>query len=817
MLSCLSPWKTVIGPVLLFCLFVPLLVSGEVPSYTVGVLAKHGNARTMEMWNLTFGEFLTEQSKAGWSENEYSFSMLPIGFEEFSDAIDNKLIDFVFANSALSVKLGREHGMNMLMTLINRRGCSHLFQFGGVLVAKASSNISKWEDCVGKRIGAVDYNSFGGFLMQRYEFRSVFNDQKYFGTHPAVGEAVLNGSIDCGAMRSDTIERLFSSEESDFRVLNNRTIGSFPFLLSTMLYPEWPISAVSSVPAEVQSFVEIALSALGSDTKAAIAGEFIGFVPHLAYKSVETCLLDQGWLVNPEETDDSDNSPERMTTTMVILTIALGVMVIALALLAMLLLRKRRVETKRLLKNAPVGLTDPFLLIFTDIEESTKLWEKVPTAIMNQALDLHNEVIRKAIQDYSGYEVKTQGDSFFVVFQNPLCGVFWAIDIQDRLLRAKWPIEVVEAMNEIAGERNKRRSMMGLESMNKMEKTPGSVGGTDASMDGTGVASPDGITVKEIDPSSSHLKAPRVSDLFMGEGDENGNEVGAGQRREMEDERGEVVWNGFRVRIGGDCGLPDCVKDRETHRMDYFGPDVNRAARIGSMAHGGQILLGESMQHLLEDIVRVSQSPLCERKNTRQRFPSISCRSAESVSGCVCVRELPFVFNRIGEFELKGVALAQNIIEITPTHLAERRFSKISSEKGSMTGGTLLMSVPNRVFRVMADASSDLYSIYQLHGVLPWWLNESNRNPERDVTLSLLQNPRMSRRALHGSFPDKVFESWLKRRGKAVHRLRKKRHGTDTSSQMEDEASSEGIETDLSMTPGVGITNLDELDKEDEM
>eukprot|EP00755_Sulcionema_specki_P013773 Sspe_Gene.54892::Locus_30246_Transcript_1_1_Confidence_1.000_Length_2475::g.54892::m.54892 len=50
-------------------------------------------------------------------------------------------------------------------------------------------------------------------------------------------------------------------------------------------------------------------------------------------------------------------------------------------------------------------------LVFTDIVESTVLWEVSPDA-MNTALDMHNSLIRELVAKYSGYEVKTIGDSF---------------------------------------------------------------------------------------------------------------------------------------------------------------------------------------------------------------------------------------------------------------------------------------------------------------------------------------------------------------------------------------------------------------------
>src|SRR4051794_1085406 len=63
--------------------------------------------------------------------------------------------------------------------------------------------------------------------------------------------------------------------------------------------------------------------------------------------------------------------------------------------------------------NFPIG-TVTFL--FTDIEGSTRLWEKRPEA-MQEALGRHDAILRRAIEERSGVVFKTIGDAFCAAFE----------------------------------------------------------------------------------------------------------------------------------------------------------------------------------------------------------------------------------------------------------------------------------------------------------------------------------------------------------------------------------------------------------------
>ncbi|HVE16331.1 MAG TPA: adenylate/guanylate cyclase domain-containing protein, partial [Chthoniobacterales bacterium] len=62
--------------------------------------------------------------------------------------------------------------------------------------------------------------------------------------------------------------------------------------------------------------------------------------------------------------------------------------------------------------SAPTG-TITFL--FSDIEGSTRLWERYPEA-MRSALRRHDEIMRSATAKNAGHIFKTIGDAFCVAF-----------------------------------------------------------------------------------------------------------------------------------------------------------------------------------------------------------------------------------------------------------------------------------------------------------------------------------------------------------------------------------------------------------------
>ncbi|KAG0239902.1 cysteinyl-tRNA synthetase [Mortierella sp. GBA43] len=207
-------------------------------------------------------------------------------------------------------------------------------------------------------------------------------------------------------------------------------------------------------------------------------------------------------------------------------------------------------------------------MVFTDIKNSTKLWESIPKA-MAIAIKEHFNVMRKELRLIGGYEVKNEGDALMASFSSVPAAMLWCLKVQELLLMADWPQEVLNSVECRA-------------------------------------------IYSEADGSDQALP----------------------------------MYRGLSVRMGIHWGRPVSDRDAVTRRMDYYGPMVNRAARICDCADGGEICVSSDViteiNHLLEDpTLDDSDSPQAEhvRELKRMNFDVID----------------------LGEKKLKGLETPENL------------------------------------------------------------------------------------------------------------------------------------------------------------
>lgn len=268
-----------------------LFASSALAELKVGVLAKRGAPHAMKQWGPT-GEYLT--SKMG-----EPVTIVPLKFEAIEPMVKDGKVDFFLANSAFFVELEKKYGVKAVATMINSREGKALDKFGGVIFTKAGSPINTLADIKGKKFMIVDRASFGGAHMAWRQFLdNGIDPEKDFAEfvegnkHDNVVLAVLNGTMDAGTVRSDTMERMQAEGKikmEDFKIID-QVKDDFPFVHSTILYPEWPMAAVKHVNPDVAKKLGEALKSISNDSPAAQSAKIVGWNDPADYASVRECL-----------------------------------------------------------------------------------------------------------------------------------------------------------------------------------------------------------------------------------------------------------------------------------------------------------------------------------------------------------------------------------------------------------------------------------------------------------------------------------------------------------------------------------------------
>ena len=113
-----------------------------------------------------------------------------------------------------------------------------------------------------------------------------------------------------------------------------------------------------------------------------------------------------------------------------------------------------------------LGTDGPITILFTDVEGSTDLRSRLGDELAEEALRAHDELVRAAVAEHGGQEVKALGDGFMVAFASPRRALACAQVIQrnlatratvagDRAVRVRIGVhtgEVVEQDGDLFGQ-----------------------------------------------------------------------------------------------------------------------------------------------------------------------------------------------------------------------------------------------------------------------------------------------------------------------------------------------------------------------------
>ena len=257
----------------------------------IGVLSFRQPEQTLAQWSPTAD--LLSAAIPG-----YRFTMVPMNYAEVEEAVANKTIDFLLTNTGHYVTLEARYGITRILTMVVVIDDIAFKEFGGVIFTRSDRNdINTLTDLKNTRFLAVGPNSLGGYLVawqtllhNGIDPQRDFKELLFNGLpHDEVVRRVLAGEVDAGTVRTHVLENMAKEGKIDLaavKVLNQRQVDGFPYLLSTALYPEWPLARLQHTDETIVEKVIVALLTMERGSPAATSGKYDRWAPPLNYQGV---------------------------------------------------------------------------------------------------------------------------------------------------------------------------------------------------------------------------------------------------------------------------------------------------------------------------------------------------------------------------------------------------------------------------------------------------------------------------------------------------------------------------------------------------
>lgn len=230
----------------------------------------------------------------------YNVQLQLMNRAELDSAIQAHQIDFVLTDPSHAVWLNHTQGLSSpLATLVRRVGGQDLSAYGGVVVVRPPSPLQHWRDLPGHSVAVTDFSTLGSYQLQALTLhhqgvspkavRWLPNGQ----TQDQVVHAVLAGTADAGFVRSNVLESMAREGVLDLRqvrVLEPQPLPNLPLMLSTWLYPEWPVLAMPGTDDQLQRRFTVALLNLQDHPLLRASPDVAGFTLPDSYNTVEELL-----------------------------------------------------------------------------------------------------------------------------------------------------------------------------------------------------------------------------------------------------------------------------------------------------------------------------------------------------------------------------------------------------------------------------------------------------------------------------------------------------------------------------------------------
>ncbi|GAB1438990.1 tetrathionate respiration histidine kinase TtrS [Providencia sp.] len=220
--------------------------------WTIGVLALRGPSTTQSHWQPlidTLNDSIPDER----------FTLLPLNLDEMREAISDRKIDFLLTNPAQFIQLDNRYHLRWLLSLRSdvEPNSTTRNVIGSLILVRKDSDITEAKNLIGKKVGAISPDAFGGYLLGYKVLRDMGYDaakdfQMQFLGFPADAllYALRDDSLSAAIVPVCLLENMHSEgliDKNQFRPLIQHP-SSLSCLTSTELYPNWSFAALSDVP-----------------------------------------------------------------------------------------------------------------------------------------------------------------------------------------------------------------------------------------------------------------------------------------------------------------------------------------------------------------------------------------------------------------------------------------------------------------------------------------------------------------------------------------------------------------------------------------
>lgn len=240
----------------LYRLLFILLLAGSFPAmaaeWKIGVLALRGANSTQSHWQIladTLNESLPGEH----------FTLQPLNLDEMRDAIAERKIDFLLTNPAQFIQLDSRYHLRWLLSLRSSVEPDSATRnvIGSLILVRADSDINEVKNLIGKKVGAISPDAFGGYLLSYKVLRDMgYDAEKDFRMQflgfpaDALLYALRDSSLSAAIIPVCLLENMDSEgliDKNQFRPLIEHA-STLPCKTSTELYPNWSFAALNDVP-----------------------------------------------------------------------------------------------------------------------------------------------------------------------------------------------------------------------------------------------------------------------------------------------------------------------------------------------------------------------------------------------------------------------------------------------------------------------------------------------------------------------------------------------------------------------------------------